>query len=188
MSTPLAARHRTRYVWPDTGMPSTLFIKVVDAVLSVSSFRGSIIDADIEMEMRKLVRDGGSDYLNFDLPKLYHGLVHRRCLEAVYSKTGAYFGGLSPDIFASLSIACVAKRVVVTDYPLTIPGACPGSGSADSQKGKCGGCLENTFLWRERGDYHWCELVPRVYTAATVWADSGVAALPQWGEMTSCNK
>ena len=61
--------------------------------------------------------------MKFNLPKLYHGLVRRRCLQAIHEKTGAYIGGLSPDIFASLSIACVAQRVMVTDYPLTIPGA-----------------------------------------------------------------
>lgn len=177
----LAVKCRVNYFWPGTGIPDTLFTKVNDGCLQISQFDGYLIDVEIEKEMRNLAHDGGGNYLNFRLPKLYHGFVHRRCLEAVYQKTGVYFGGLSPDIFASLSVACVALRVMVTDYPLTIPGVCPGSGSTYTHTGGFGRRLEDTFLWRDRGEYDWCELVPRVYTAQSVWADSGVAALRAMG-------
>lgn len=173
----LAIRISVNYLWYGTDVPPTLFTKITGGYLGIRDFRGTVIDVDLEKEMRKFVRNGGLYYLEFNLPKLYHGLVHRRCLNAVYEKTGAYFRGLSPDIFASLSIACVAKRVVVTDYPLTIPGACPGSGSTYSRTGGFNRRLEDTFLWRDRGEYHWCELVPHLYSAETIWADSGVAAL-----------
>lgn len=174
----LAVRLTAIYLWPGAGVPATLLRKTVKGgALRVSAFCGALANADLERELRKLVREGGLYYLNLNLPKLYHGLVHRRCLEAVHDKVGAYFGGLSPDIFASLAIACVANRVVVTDYPLTIPGACPGSGSTNNQTRQFTGRLEDTLLWRDRGEYRWCELVPRVYTAETVWVDSAVAAL-----------
>jgi len=178
----LAVRTKANYLWHGTGVPSGLFTKAPGRSLSVSGFRGSIIDADMEKEMRKLVRNGGSYYSNFNLPKLYHGLVHHRCLQAVHEKTGAYLGGLSPDIFASLSIACVAQRVMVTDYPLTIPGACRGSSSVEEGSIKRHSKrLEDAPHFRDRGVYHWCELVPRVYILETIWADSGVAALRAMG-------
>lgn len=175
----IAVRHTISYFWPGVG--STLFSRAAGSALSVWDFCGEVKSADMEKEMWRLVRNGGLYYLTFNLPKLYHGLVHRRCLTAIHKKIGAYFGGLSPDIFASLAIACIAKRVMVTDYPLTIPGACPGSGSTYSQTGGFNRRLEDTFLWRDRGEYRWCELVPRVYTAETVWVDSGVAALRAMG-------
>jgi glycosyltransferase involved in cell wall biosynthesis len=177
----LAVRPKASYLWPNTGAPSTLFTKVSNGALSISNFRGYILDADMEKEMRGLVRNGGLYYLNFNLPKLYHGLVHSRCLKAVHEKIGVYFGGLSPDIFASLAIACIAKRVRVTDYPLTIPGACGVSTSVDSRKGKHTGRLEDAPHLRDRGEYHWCELVPRIYSPETIWVDSGVAALRAMG-------
>jgi glycosyltransferase involved in cell wall biosynthesis len=177
----LAVRTKAQYLWHGTGVSSTLLTKVPGGALSVAGFRGSIVNADMEKEMRKLVRNGGSYYMNFNLPKLYHGLMHRRCLKAVHEKTGAYFGGLSPDIFASLSVACIAQHVFVTDYPLTIPGSCPGSGSTYRLTGGFARRLEDTFLWRDRNEYHWCELIPRIFTAETVWADSGVAALRAMG-------
>ena len=178
----LAVNPKAHYLWRGTGIPSTLLTKAPGGSLSVSGFRGSIMEADMEKEMRKLVRNGGYDHLNFNLPKLYHGLVHRRCLQAIHEKTGAYFGGLSPDIFASLSIACVAQRVMVTDYPLTIPGACGASTSVTEGHIKTHSKrLEDAPHFRDRGDYHWCELVPRVYSVETIWADSGVAALRAMG-------
>lgn len=178
----LAVKNTISYLWEGTAAQSTVFTKVAGGALSVWSFRGSIENADVQKELVKLVRNGGLYYLNFKLPKLYHGLVHRRCLEAVRERTGAYFGGLSPDIFASLAIACVANRVVVTDYPLTIPGACGVSGSVvEGSIKRHSKKLEDAPHFRSRGRYEWCELVPRVYSPETIWVDSGVAALRAMG-------
>lgn len=177
----LAIRHRASYLWAGTIVPATLFTKPTGGSLTVSSFQGSIRDTDLEAEMRKLVRNGGVYYLNFDLPKLYHGLVHRRCLETVHARSGAYFGGLSPDIFASLAIACVAKRVAVTDYPLTIPGACRVSSSVIEGLERHSTKLEDAPHFRDRGEYRWSPLVPRIYMKETIWVDSAIAALRAMG-------
>ena len=178
----LAVRTAANYLWQGTGVSSTLFTNVRGGSLSVFNFRGATRCADTEKEMRKFVRNGGTSYLDLDLPKLYHGLVHRRCLNAVHEKTGAYFGGLSPDIFASLAIACVADRVVVTDYPLTIPGASASSGSVvEGSLKRHSRRLEDAPHLRNRGVYNWSDLVPRVYSVQTIWADSGIAALRAMG-------
>jgi hypothetical protein len=178
----LALKTTANYRWPAAGIPSTVFTKSANGFLSISGFRQSITHSDVETELRTLVRNGGLYYLDFHLPKLYHGLVHRRCLEAVHAKTGTYFVGLSPDISAALAIACVAKRVMVTDYPLTIPGVCSVSGSVvEGSIKQHSKTLEDAPHLRARGEYHWCELVPRVYTPETIWVDSAVAALRSMG-------
>jgi glycosyltransferase involved in cell wall biosynthesis len=178
----IAAKQTASYLWQGTGIRSTLFTRVRGGSLSVSGFDGYIKCGIPERELRELVRSGGAYYLACDLPKLYHGLVHRRCLSAVRDKTGAYLGGLSPDIFASVALACVASRVIVTDYPLTIPGACGASGSVlEGAIRRHSKRLEDAPHLRDRGDYRWCELVPRVYTAETIWADSAIAALRAMG-------
>jgi glycosyltransferase involved in cell wall biosynthesis len=185
----LAITLTAHYLWSGTSIPSTFFTKVTGSSLSVSPFEGRIRDTNLETEMRKLVRNGGLYYLNFDLPKLYHGLVHRRCLETVRERTGAYFGGLSPDIFASLAIACIAKRVAVTDYPLTIPGACGVSSSVvEGSIRRHSTRLEDAPHFRDRGEYRWSTLVPRVYTPETIWVDSEVAALRAMGREDLINQ
>lgn len=178
----LAVKNRVNYLWPDSGVPATLFTKAVRGVFTISNIEGTMVVADLENEVRRLVRNGGLYYLDRLLPKLYHGLVHRRCLETVRDRTGSYLGGLSPDIFASLAIACIAKRVIVTDYPLTIPGVC--SASSSSLEGALkhhSKRIEDAPHLRSRGEYQWSELVPRIYTVETIWADSGVAALRGMG-------
>ncbi len=178
----LAVATKTNYFWPGTPPPFAFFTKLQGGSLLILDFRCRLVATDGEQAMRKLVRDGGASYLRFDLPKLYHGLVHRRCLTAIREKTDNYFGGLSPDIFSSLAIACVARRIVVTDYPLTIPGICQVSASAvEGVMRKHSKRLEDAPHLRNRGEYRWCEYIPRVYTATTIWADSAVAALRAMG-------
>lgn len=178
----LSVRTRAYYTWPDAGIPSTLFTRMTGGVFQLHEFRGTLITADLEKELQKLVGNGCLYHLEFNLPKLYHGFVHRRCLDAVHAKTGAYFGGLSPDVFSALSVACVAKRVVVTDYPLTISGQCKASASVAGMTGKHRGfSVENAPLMRDRGPYKWCDLIPRFYSVETIWAESGVAALLAMG-------
>lgn len=178
----LVIKPSSNYLWQGTGLPSTLFTKVTGGSLSIASFSGSVTEADVEQEMEILVRNGGLYYLNTNLPKLYHGLVHRRCLKAVHDRVGAYFGGLSPDTFSSLAIACVAKKVAVIDYPLTIPGASRSSGSiVEGALKRHSKELEDAPHLRYRGEYHWCSLVPRTYTAETLWVDSSIAALLAMG-------
>ena len=177
----LAIRDTVNYLWPGTGIPSTLFSKVTGGTLSIQPFSGRIIEADLETEIRSLLHNGGLYYLRFNLPKAYHGLTRRRCFESIKEKTGSYFGGTSPDIFSSLAIACVAKRVAVVDYPLTIPGHCRAAENTHHVKNAHLRPLESAPHFRDRGEYHWCELVPRVFIAETFWVESGIAALRAMG-------
>ncbi len=178
----LVVRPSAGYLWRGTGMASTLFTAVTGGVLTIGKFSGCVNDVDVENEMRRLVRNGGLYYLDTNLPKLYHGLVHRRCLAAVHERTGSYFGGLSPDTYASLAIACVARKVSAIDYPLTIPGASKASGAIiEGSIKKHSKELRDAPHFRHRGEYQWCEFVPRVYTVETLWVDSSVAALRAMG-------
>jgi hypothetical protein len=178
----LAVRCILGYFWPGAGVPSTFFTKVTDSTLTIANRPGSITICEPEKELRALIRNGGLYYLDFDLPKLYHGLVHRRCLEKVREKTGAFLGGLSPDIFACVALSCVTKRVAVTDYPLTIPGACKVSGTVvEGALKRHSKKIEDAPHLRDRGNYQWSSLVPRVYMPETLWVDSATAALTAMG-------
>lgn len=178
----LSTRPSVHYLWPGAALPATLFTASTDGVLTIARFASQIRYVDPEVEMSALMRNGGLYYLETDLPKLYHGLVHRRCLAAIRQRTGAFFGGLSPDTFASLSVSCVAKSVAVTDYPLTIPGSCRESGSIiEGALKRHSKRLEDAPHLRHRGEYAWSPLVPRVYTVETLWVDSSLAALRAMG-------
>jgi glycosyltransferase involved in cell wall biosynthesis len=178
----LSTKISANFVWGDAEVPTTLFTNVTGGVLSISKLSGKIIESQIENELMAFVKGGAINYLDFHLPKIYHGIVRAKCLEEIKNKTGSYFGGLSPDIYASISVACIAKRIFVSDYPLTISGVCGVSASiVEGLLKKNSKKLESAPHLRNRGDYEWSELVPRVYCVETIWADSAISALKDMG-------
>lgn len=165
------------YLWPKSGVPSALFTKAAPSgVLTIRPFSGKITRVDPEMEMRKVVRNGGR-YLETDIPRLYHGIVKSEVLNKVREKTGGFFGGLSPDIFAAIAVANFAENAVSLDYPLTIPGTCKLSGAGASHRGEHVGHLEDAPHFEYRGAYRWAEIIPRFYSVETIWAETTIAAL-----------
>lgn len=172
----LTPLYRVDYRWPGASY-STHFRTFPGATLSIFPFSGELTFPDPKAELRKLVDQGGVPRGDIDLPKLYHGIVKRSCLECIRDTTGHYFGGLSPDLYASVAVALVADRTARIDYPLTIGGACPASTSAAASSGKHTGRLEDAPHWRDRSDYQWSDLVPRFYSVDTIWAEAVVAAL-----------
>ena len=124
---------------------------------------------------------GGQKYLATEMVKLYHGLVKKKCLETVKQKTGHYFGGLSPDIYAAVALSLTVEKAVRIRYPITISGVCPGSGSADSITGKHTGELKEAPHLKGHADYTWSAAVPAFYSVETIWADSGLQAINELG-------
>lgn len=129
------------------------------------------------LEVEKLLKQGGQNYLSLDLVKLYHGIVKKECLDSIKTKTGMYFGGLSPDIYMTVALSLTINKVVSIDLPLTISGICSKSGSADSATGRHTGKLEDAPHFRGHEKYEWADLVPRFYSVETIWADSAIAAI-----------
>lgn len=166
------------YRWEGTGAPDTLFTKMTGSTLTITHFEGKVYEADPEKSLLKLMKNGCTNYLEFDFPKLYHGIVRRKCLEEIKMKTDEYLKGLSPDIYSAICLACVVNRLVIIDYPLTIPGQCAQSTSiSEGQVKKHSKRLEDAPHFRDRGPYTWSPEVPRIYCVQTIWADSGFAAL-----------
>lgn len=178
----LGGKCKVNYLWGGSGAPSTLFTTVGGAELAIENFEDSIALVDAEQQLQRLMRNGAVYYLDFPLPKLYHGLVRRSCLEAIRARTGQFVGGLSPDIYSSLALACLARKVAVTDYPLTIPGACGASTSVQEGSIKAHSKrIEDAPHLRARGAYAWSPMIPRLYAVETIWSESGLAALRDMG-------
>ncbi|KQT14362.1 glycosyltransferase family 2 protein [Ramlibacter sp. Leaf400] len=111
------------------------------------------------------------------LPKIYHGLVRRSLLETIRERSGAYFHGSSPDVSGAVGLAVCARKFLVVDYPLTIPGASGGSNTGRSALNQHKGKLEaeeQTKGFREKG---WSAGVPRFFSVETVWAHAALETL-----------
>lgn len=170
------------YRWNNTGAKDTFFTKMTGSTLTVTHFTGKAKRVNIEDSLRQLMRNGCTNYLDYDFPKLYHGIVKKTALEKIKSLTGSYLKGLSPDIYASIALACTIDSLVVVDYPLTIPGVCAESGSIqEGQKKDHSKELSNAPHFKGRTEeYFWDDKVPKIYCVQTIWADSAFAALKEF--------
>lgn len=177
------------YRWAGTGVSDTLFTKMTGGTLVISHITTRFKDIDLQASLQRLAGNGCTYYADFYFPKLYHGVVRRDYLEQIREKTGHYLGGLSPDIYASVAFACLIKRAVYVDYPLTIPGVCAESASVtEGALKKHSKILEQAPHLRYRGEYAWSKEIPRIYCVETIWADSAVAALRDMGRMDVMKK
>ena len=166
------------FVWENSGVPTTKFTKVTGGVLSLSTIKYEVFRSDLNKQLNLFLENGCYNYLDYGLPKLYQGIVKKECLDKVKEISGSYFAGLSPDIFASVAISIIAQKVYVTNYPIIISGVCGESASIiEGLLKKNSKNLEEAPHLRNRGEYKWSDLVPRVYTVETIWADSAIAAI-----------
>lgn len=128
-------------------------------------------DGALDQALRNAIQ--GTD----GLPKIYHGLVRRSLLETMRERSGAYFHGSSPDVSGAVGLAVCARKFLVVDYPLTIPGASGGSNTGRSALNQHKGKLEaedQTKGFREKG---WSAGVPRFFSVETVWAHAALETL-----------
>ncbi|WP_199119956.1 glycosyltransferase family 2 protein [Pedobacter sp. ASV28] len=170
------------YRWEGTGAPDTLFTKMTGSTLTITPFNGNAELVDIRKSLERFMKNGCTNYANYKLPRLYHGIVKRKFFEILKAETGEYLKGLSPDIYSSLTLACKIERLIFLDYPITIPGVCGVSTSViEGQKKSNSKKIEDIPHLKNRGDYTWSEYVPRFYCVQTIWADSGFAALKELG-------
>jgi glycosyltransferase involved in cell wall biosynthesis len=171
------------YRWEGSGAPDTLFTKMTGGTLTMTHFDGKVKVVDIEQSLLQLMHNGCTNYLDYSLPKLYHGIVRRKCMEEIKNKIGdTFIKGLSPDIYSAIALSCVVNKLVTVDYPITIPGVCGQSTSiTEGQLKTHSKKLEDAPHFRDRGPYDWSQQVPRIYCVQTIWGDSGFAALRDMG-------
>ena len=122
------------------------------------------------------------------MPRLYHGIVRRSCLDVIKEKTGAYFNGLTPDIYNAVALSLVSPKTVVADFPITVSGMCPKSGSADSATGRHTGNLADAPHFRGHDSYTWDEKIPAIYSVESIWAETVVHALRDFGREDLCER
>ena len=159
------------YLWPNT------LEQYPNGRLTLNYFTSHAFNIKPIDKLLPLLKHGIVNYMNYQLPKVYHGIVKRNCFDQIYNKTGHYFGGLSPDIYSAVALSSIVKKHYIIDYPLTISGACNTSTTVDNLKGAHAGILESAPHFRDRGDYIWDENIPRFYSVQTIWAESALKAI-----------
>ena len=136
-----------------------------------------------EKELTRLLKTGCQGYLERGLVKPYHGVVRTALFKRLKEETGNFIDGLSPDIYASVSLSCLIDKVFVINYPITISGIGAKSGSAASATGAHTGKLADAPHFKGHANYKWDELVPQIYSVETIWADSALHAFRNFSNL-----
>ena len=142
---------------------------------------------DNEPQLKAFVKNGCLTYSDV-LPRIYHGIVRRVILERVLEETGHIIGGLSPDMYLSITTTCNTNNFTVINYPITIAGACPRSTTSESNTGGHRGKVENAPHLYNRGPYVWDSRIPRIYTVQTIWAETAMKAFEEMGRNDLINQ
>ena len=122
-----------------------------------------------------LINNGIIQYYNYDLPRLYHGLLRKDVIDSIRNVAGHSIGGLSPDIYLSVSSCFYIDTYYKVNFPFTIPGSCIQSTSVGKPRGRF---EEIPHLWN-RGEYEWDSRIPKYYCAQTIWAESALQAIKE---------
>ena len=166
------------YCWP-TDKP---FIKHAEnGYMCLSYVKKGYSEIDKELCLKNLLKNGGQQYQKLGLPRLYHGIVNKKTLDKIHEKTGTYFGGLTPDIYMAVALCLVENKVLRLNFPVTISGICPNSGSSDSATGKHTGQLKDAPHFKGHNNYIWDTKIPEIYSVESIWAETVLKALKNFG-------
>lgn len=161
------------YFWPHSKINRVS----INGTLQINKFTCNIKSVNPKLELIKFLQNGCLNYLEYNLAKLYHGIIRKSVLDKIKDKTGRYVGGLTPDIYLSVATSLLIDKVIIIDYPLTISGICGESGSSDSATGKHTGKLSDAPHFKGHEKYEWSNNIPPFYSVETIWADSALAAI-----------
>jgi glycosyltransferase involved in cell wall biosynthesis len=161
------------YYWPDFKHRNKG--DYFSGTLSILEYTGIMEEHDLDAALKEAVNDFGRGVL--DLPRAYSGMISKKLADAIVSKHGSLFGGVSPDIYSSTLIASMSKKAYKLDYPIVIPGASGASTSGQSATGKhTGGLRDNPHIGAFK-DLIWDPRIPEFYSVPTVWSFSFLKAL-----------
>lgn len=166
----LASRDIPAYVWPVKDDNKTAILKVMK---HRRIQRVEIVNT--KERLKKLFANGILNYQRYNLPRVYHGIVKRELMSDILDKIGAYFGGLSPDIYSTVVLSHLVNKHYVINKAITIAGACPASTTYQSNQNNHNGKISDAPHLKNNS-YTWDHLIPEVYSVETIWAETAIRA------------
>lgn len=167
--------HLAIYLWPDVRLG--LYGQRLSGTLRIQSYTGSVTYPESRAELKSVCRRGGIDFGR--MPRSYHGIVARRCLEAVKSRAGAYFPGPTPDMSSAAALALVVSRYAWVDAPIFVSGTGMGSAGGAGAAKRHDWSLESAPWISPESVKAWSTWTPRRCVAPTLWAE-GVLQACRW--------
>ena len=171
------------YLWP--GVSSRLSANNPDGRLVIRSWSAPrLIDP---LCQRQAVLAKGCTSLE-ELPRLYYGLIRKRCLDLVRAQAGVCFPGPSPDMANAYALSFAVRSMAVAYIPVFIAGNSRQSNAGLGLRGKhVGEISDQTFLPKNTTN-QWNPLIPFFWSGPTIWCQSAYAAACAMGQSREFNE
>lgn len=171
------------YRWP--GVVTRVYHEKTTGYVVLRAPSGRTRAVDVPRELRAMVRDGGTQLHHS--PRVYHGIVRRRCMQALKAHSGTYFPGPSPDIANAVGLCRFVRTMVYVDIPVVVSGTSPRSAGGQGSAGAHVGELESVRSLPPGTADAWDVRVPRFWSGPTIWAEGTLKALQATDAAPSLN-
>ena len=161
------------YHWP--GIISRLGGITEKGRLLLTNYTGSARRIDVDEEFKKVLDCGGTHL--HSLPRVYHGIVARKCLDQLRNIAKTCFPGPSPDMSNAIGLSSTVKTMYYIDIPLIINGNCASSAGGLGARGAHHGEIHNMKFLPPNLANSWPKLIPYFWSGPTILAASAVLAL-----------
>lgn len=117
-----------------------------------------------------------------ELPRIYHGLVSRECLDRIRKVCGTFFPGPSPDMANATAVSLQSKKTVfISDYLMVSGYGYQSARGEGNRKEHFGEISEKPWLPKDTED-KWNKDIPKLFSGETIFAQSLLSALKAMGE------
>lgn len=169
--------YRCQYLWP--GVESR--IAKSKGTLKIKQLTMDLSVVDVKEELDKVLHHGAC--ISYQkLPCVYNGIVRRDVLDIIYSKTGTFFPGPSPDMANAIALSTILKKHYWLDYPISWAGINPNSGGGMGAAHRHSNKIDECPWLPQDASYTWDTRLPYYWTGCTVWAESAIKALTKMGD------
>ncbi len=163
-----------KYNWPELMEEASLN----NSVELLDKRDGKIEIVDCQKELISMMRE---TTFSLRIPKVYQGIVSREILELIWSKTGTYFPGPSPDMANGVAVSLLSNKVIQINSPIIIAGFSKKSAAGLGTMKKHVATIENVPWLKKSVLENWDARIPRIWTGQTIWAESLIKALESMG-------
>lgn len=134
---------------------------------------------DSREELRKSLANGGG--LALTMPRLYHGMISRACIERVRAKAGVYFPGPSPDMANAVAVCLESNRTIYLSDYLIVSGYGKASARGEGNRKEHFGKIEDKPWLPKDVMEKWEKDIPAIFSGETIIAQSAVQSLRAMG-------
>ncbi len=166
------------YNWPD--LVIQFYGKAMSGKMTILNPSGKIDILNTEKELDKLLAEGGLVITR--LPRVYHGVVRKSCLDALKAQTGTYFPGPVPDMAGAVAMTYFVKKHVNVDFPIVISGASGHSMAGRGAVKRHISRIEDEKTLPSDAAANWSKLLPRYWAPQTIWPEAAIKALEKLGK------